>query len=81
MAAPISAVAGLSGATQLVPCLDRATMANGLRTGQYLAPVTDFIFPENVNMGDRPVPNNFWALGFLSAGEGDGTGPLIPKPW
>jgi hypothetical protein len=86
LAAPLGGVASFTGAslsvaTPLVPCLDRAVAANGLRTGQYLAPVTDFLFPENVRLGDRIVPNNFWALGFLSAGEGQGTGPLIPPPW
>jgi cytochrome c peroxidase len=85
LAVPLSGVAALSGstggATPLVPCLDRAVAANGLRTGQYLAPVTNYLFPENVGLGDRPVPNNFWALGFLATGEGQGTGPLLPPPW
>jgi hypothetical protein len=64
-----------------VACLDRAPAANGLRTGQYMAPVTSFIFPENVTPGDPLVPYNFWSLGFLINGEGPGTGPLIPTPW
>jgi hypothetical protein len=52
-----------------------------LFAGQYLAPVTDFLLPENVVPGDLPVPNNLWDLGFLANGEGPGTGPLIPQPW
>lgn len=62
-------------------CLTRDPVANGLFAGQYLAPVSEYIFPENVVAGDRPVPYNFWALGFLINGEGPGTGGLIPKPW
>lgn len=64
-----------------VACLTRSEVANGLFAGQYLAPVSEYIFPENVVSGDRPVPYNFWALGFLVNGEGPGTGPLKPKPW
>jgi cytochrome c peroxidase len=81
MAAPVGGLASVDSSSGLVACLDRAVAANGLRTGQYLAPVTDFIFPETLNLGDRPVPNNFWVLGFLAAGEGKGTGPLTPTPW
>jgi cytochrome c peroxidase len=76
MAAPLR-----GAATARMPCLDRAIAANELRTGHYLAPVTNFIFPENVNTGDRPVPFNFWSLGFLANGEGLGTGPPAPTPW
>lgn len=64
-----------------VPCLSRAPAANGLASGQYLAPVPEFIFPENVTPGDPPVAYNFWRLGFLVNGEGPGSGPLIPTPW
>ena len=87
LAAPLGGVDALAGATAgpqttpLVPCLDRAVAANGLRTGQFLAPMFDFIFPENLSLGDRQVPNNFWALGFLTTREGPGTGPLQPPPW
>ena len=70
---------GVEGAP--VACLTRAPAANGLYSGQYLAPVPEFIFPENVTPGDPPVANNFWRLGFLVNGEGPGTGPLIPTPW
>lgn len=64
-----------------VRCLDRAPAANGLSSGQYAAPVFDYLFPETVVAGDRRVPNDLWALGFLSLGEGPGTGPLLPPPW
>lgn len=64
-----------------VPCLKRAQFANGLFTGQYLAPNFGFIFPENVIMGDPIVANDLWDLGFLVNGEGHGTGPLTPTPW
>jgi len=72
-----------------VPCLERMPAAKGtanpavdpLFTGQYLAPVFEYIFPENVVAGDPIVPNNLWDLGFLMNGEGPGTGPLIPTPW
>jgi hypothetical protein len=69
------------GGANTVQCLDRAIAANGLKTGQYLAPAFEFIFPENVTAGDPPVPYNFWALDFLVSGEGPGTGQLIPRPW
>ena len=66
---------------RLVPCLQRAPAANGLFTGQYMAPNFNFIFPENLMPGDPVVPNNFWSLGFLVNGEGPGTGGLTPTPW
>jgi cytochrome c peroxidase len=64
-----------------VPCLERAPAANGLNSGQYLAPTFNFILPENIVPGDPRVPNNFWAMGFLVNGEGPGTGGLTPRPW
>jgi hypothetical protein len=71
-----------------VTCLERAQVANGLYSGQYLAPVGEIIFPENVVAGDRLVPYNLWNLNFLASGEGPpagplglSPGPLIPKPW
>ena len=64
-----------------VPCLEHAPAANGLFTGQYLAPTFEFIFPENVVTGDALVPFNIWDLGFLVNGEGLGTGRLTPTPW
>jgi hypothetical protein len=64
-----------------VPCLQTAPAANGLFTGQYLAPTFEYIFPENVVAGDPVVPYNLWDLGFLMNGEGPGTGRLTPTPW
>lgn len=65
------------------PCLQSANFANGLNTGQYMAPVGEFIYPENTLAGSRIVPNNLWQLGFLRYGEsGDGsTAPQNPRPW
>ena len=67
-------------------CVNTApTEANGLVAGQYLAPVFEYIFPENVKPGDPIVPNDFWHLPFLRYGEGaataGGVGPLEPSPW
>ena len=70
----------LSGLTS-VACIDRAPAANGLKSGQYMAPTFEYILPENVVPGDPIVPNNFWNLGFLVNGEGPGTGRLAPTPW
>ncbi|MBV1694908.1 MAG: hypothetical protein KGP27_10655 [Hyphomicrobiales bacterium] len=69
------------GGSGSAPCLERAIAANGLKSGQYFAPVTNFIFPENVVPGDPAVPYDFWSLRFLVGGEGPGTVPLIPQPW
>ena len=62
---------------------DPATqVANGLEAGQYIAPVFEYIFPENVKPGDPIVPNDLWHLPFLRNGEGaGGVGPLTPAPW
>jgi hypothetical protein len=47
------------------------TAANGLITGQYTAPVSEFIFAENLGFGGLPiVPNNFEDFAFLSLGQG-----------
>ena len=75
--------AGLTGAssTFAVSCLKRVPAANGLYTGQYLAPTPEFILPETVVPGDPIVAYNFWDLGFLVNGEGPGTGRLNPTPW
>ena len=59
-------------------CLAGKTpVANGLIAGQYLAPVGEYIFPENVKPGDPVVPYDLWHLPFLV------TGPeqLVPSPW
>lgn len=72
-------------ATANQPLLDACVtntplVANGLRSGQYLAPVFEYIFPENVKPGDAIVPNDFWHLPFLRLGEGS-NGPVQPTPW
>jgi hypothetical protein len=73
-----SGVAGSNGT-----CLQSAQFANGLFTGQYMAPVGEFIVPENTLAGFPIVPANFWQIGFMVYGEGgDGsTAPQVPQPW
>jgi len=66
-------------------CLQSAGFANGLFTGQYSAPTTDFVFGEVVVPG-APIPaSNFWQLGFLVYGEGGVGGnsgaAQTPRPW
>ena len=65
-------------------------VANGLIAGQYLLPNFQFIFAENLNLGDPLVPNNFQDLPFLFCGAGPLDGPgtnspvvgqLDPAPW
>lgn len=82
----------------LFPCaLSSVTLpdplpANGLIAGQYHAPDFDFIFPENLTLGDAVVPANFQDLAFLYCGSGPLTtptagenGPVVrqlnPAPW
>jgi hypothetical protein len=68
--------------------------ANGLVAGQYNAPNFQYIFAENLFLGDPVLPNNFQDLAFLSCGSGPLTtataagaaspiivGPLDPAPW
>ena len=66
-------------------CLERAQFANGLFTGQYMAPVNEFIFPENTLAGNPIVPANTWQMGFMVYGEsgvdGNSTAPQVPSPW
>ena len=68
------------------------TYANGLIAGQYHAPNFEFIFPENLNLGDAVVPANFQDMAFLFCGSGPLTtptagnkGPVVgqldPAPW
>ena len=80
-AALVGTAAAPTSAAKSVECLKRAPAANGLYSGQYLAPNYNFIFPENLIPGDSIVPNNFWEMGFLVSGEGPGSGPLRPRPW
>jgi hypothetical protein len=68
-------------ATSVDSCLAAAPVtANNLVAGQYLAPVFEFIFPENVKAGDPIIPNDLWHLPFLRNGEA-GTPALSPQPW
>jgi len=68
---------------------DATTVANGLKAGQYYAPVFEYIFPENVKPGDGIVPNDLWHLPFIVNGEGatsasqvgPSVGALSPTPW
>jgi hypothetical protein len=66
-------------------CVERAQFANELFTGQYTAPIGEFIFPENTIAGQAIVPSNFWHLDFLVNGEGGSSGgsagPMVPQPW
>jgi len=66
--------------------------ANGLLAGQYHAPIFEFIFAENITLGDAVVSANFQDLPFLYCGSGPLTtpsagsdGPLVrqldPAPW
>jgi hypothetical protein len=66
--------------------------ANGLVAGQYNAPTFEFIFTENLFLGDPVLPNNFQDLPFLACGSGLLTtatagsnppvvGALDPAPW
>jgi hypothetical protein len=58
---------------------------NGLITGQYNAPIFDFLFPENLGIGSPPVPLNFQDFPFLVNGTfaafpGLNVGQLQPFP-
>ena len=77
--APDQATVGQPRAT--VPCVEQLIAANSFKTGQFLAPTTNFIFPEAIIPGDPTAANDFWDYGFLVNGEGPGTGPLKPTPW
>ena len=77
------------------PCVlsgSPSTYANGIVAGQYHAPNFEFIFPENLTLGDAVVPANFQDLIFLFCGSGplstptgSGNPPLVgqldPPPW
>ncbi len=69
-----------------------ATYANGIIAGQYHAPNFEFIFAENLVMGDALVPADFQDLPFLFCGSGPlstptggAHGPVVhqldPAPW
>ena len=77
------------------PCLlsgSPQTYANGIVAGQYHAPNFEFIFPENLTLGDAMVPANLQDLIFLFCGSGPlstptagGNPPMVgqldPPPW
>jgi hypothetical protein len=78
----------------LDPTNSAGKYANGLVAGQYNAPNFEFIFTENLFLGDPVLPNNFQDLAFLACGSGPLTtataagieppiivGPLDPAPW
>jgi len=56
---------------------------NGLITGQYAAPIFDFLFPENLGVGNPPVPLNFAEFPFLANGTGAFNGVNVGQlsPW
>lgn len=71
------------------PVPEAPLFAHGLVAGQYVAPVGEFIFPENKVIGDPILPDNFDCLSFLLLGSGPLTttvpagpvvGPLNPWP-
>jgi hypothetical protein len=77
----IDTTATAAGVRTAATCTQSSPVANGLFAGVYSAPVFEYIFPENVSVGDPVVPFDFWDLGFLVNGEGPGTGQLTPRPW
>ncbi|MCX6549042.1 MAG: hypothetical protein NTW40_13530 [Acidobacteria bacterium] len=56
---------------------------NGLVTGQYKAPIFDYLFPENLGIGNPPVPLNFIDFPFLVNGTGGFNGVNVGQlaPW
>jgi hypothetical protein len=52
----------------------------GLETGQYTAPIFEFIFPENLGVGNPPVPANFVDFPFLANGSGPYYGAIPTSP-
>ena len=66
-------------------CGQRAQFANGLFTGQYIAPFTEFILAERIQRGTAVAPANLWQLDFLVHGEGgqggNSTAAQGPLPW
>ena len=78
--------AGASGAASSDgSCGQRAQFANGLFTGQYIAPFVEFILAERIQRGTAVAPANIWQMDFLAHGEGgqggNSTGPQAPLPW
>jgi hypothetical protein len=61
----------------------RVLSGNGLITGQYHAPIFDYLFPENLGVGNPPVPLNFIDFPFLVNGTGAFNGINVGQlsPW
>ena len=55
------------------------TVANGLTAGSYEAPIGEYLFPENLGVGNPQVPLNFQEFPFLANGSGPWTG-FGPNP-
>jgi hypothetical protein len=53
------------------------TIANGLVPSQYLAPIQEYIFQENTQIGDPWVPANFECLDFVVKGSKVSTPALV----
>jgi hypothetical protein len=60
-------------------------VSNGFGSGQYRLPNFDFIFPENIRLGDPTIAANFLDLPFLAQGSGplNGVGTVVGQliPW
>jgi K319-like protein len=52
---------------------------NGILAGQYQAPITEYLFPENAATGTPIVANNFESMPFLVNGLGPLDGPGSPS--
>jgi hypothetical protein len=50
------------------------SVANGVLAGQYHAPIVEFLFPENLGIGNPPVPLNLQDFAFLAQGSGPWSG-------
>jgi hypothetical protein len=83
MPTPVNTTATTINQAALDSCFKNApTKANGLQPGQYIAPVFEYIFPENVKPGDVIVPIDLYHLPFVVNGEGgNNAGALVPGPW
>ena len=59
--------------------------ANGLLAGQYHAPISEYLFPENLGIGNPPVPLNLQDFPFLTKGSGPwgSSGAIVRQlaPW
>jgi hypothetical protein len=53
------------------------TTPSGIKAGYYSAPNFEFIFPENLGIGNPPVPSNFQDFPFLANGSGPYTSVVV----